>query len=512
MNSRFTFFSAATLSLISVGCSFLVFLLFMAFSSPDYGMAEEGYLILAFDESQNDRLIQEILSGAGMESFVSESSQKVFIDDFDAFKSIQLDSFYSEIEEFDPRNDGYAAKLKSFFVREGSRFFISPVKDIHVKGTANLKRLLDTFIKDTSYSITVLGARQTFFRYFLLLAAGCAFTLYFSRARRQFVYQLPLLVAMGWGGSSSLVLAAILCGMWELLREPLGELSVSRRFERTNYPGTGFNGIMECLKPFRLNLFLVFVFFALLIVFSVIVSLPIIVMTASCVCFFFLYFLSFRFERERVRKNLHIPFTPVLLFPVRLKTFSFFPFLLPFGILTLLALCLPKAFVSSGENTSFLDPRYYISTEEYEKHIFFQHSFSYRSLNHLHEQQSGYGPLMEESNLRYYLGEDGLIAENTNTGFPVMEDIVFPLEKLMSFLINYKTSDMRFSAVTGLEEWISVGIILAVCILDLIWPGILHKKRDLVFGDKRNRKATTRPSGQAQESLPSFKGGGGFAA
>jgi hypothetical protein len=486
--------SAYFCAAISVICGVMIFFLCKNFAPRESVLPGDGYAVLSVDDSEDDRFIREILERSGIENVISESSQSVHIHDFTSMRIVQLDIFHTEIAYFDPRDTGYAAKLKDFFVHDGSRFFFIPLDGNAGNRTANLKRTLDTVLYGIPFSLAFRGHERPFFLYFALIALGSAFTLCFSQSRRQFSFQLPVLLAMGWGAFSAAILAALLCGIWELLREPLKELSAARRYQRSSvdYAGAGFMGLVERLKPFRANLFRVVLFLFLILVFSVTGDLPPVPTVAICVSFFFLNFMSFQVEKERMKKNLHIPFTPVLLFPVRSRTFSLFPFLLPFAAVSLLVITLPRivpGISPPDENTVLIDPRYLVSAEDFYRHMAFQHSFPYRSLNHRIETVTDgeLRPFYQDAYLRYYLGDDGLIAGSFNSAGSLVEGPPFPLEKLMGFLINYDNQTATGAAGNSINivEWILVLIIFTVCIADMFRPRILPKKRIPVFRDKR---------------------------
>jgi hypothetical protein len=452
--------------------------------------------VLIVDESEDDGAIQNKLFSGGVNDFISESSQLVPIDDFGSLKFIPLDSFHSKIESFDPRDDGYAAKLRSFFVHDGKRFLFRITDDSSGR-PVDTEKQLDAIFKGIPFTFLVLAQRTPVSLYYLLLAAGCAFALFFSSNRRLFIFQLPVLLATGQAGFFSIILAAILTGIWELLREPLSELFASRRYNRRppDYAGSGFRGIRERLNPFRLNLFFALLFFVFLLAFSFMGLLNPLLLLAVCASFSFLYFLSFRTEEERMRRRSHIQFTPVLLLPYRVKTFSFFPLLLPFGLLAITALFLPSGY----GGPSPVDSGFLISSEDYNRHIAFQKSFSYIPLNQ-ELNTFGQNALINQDYLRYYLGEDGLITGND--AYAPSEDSEappFPLEKLMDFLVKYNKLVTGESAgiekppgrpaATTFKEWISVAFIFAFCLFDILRPRIIpktaFKNRIPVIGDKR---------------------------
>jgi len=266
-----------------------------------------------------------------------------------------------------------------------------------------------------------------------------------------------------------------------------------------DYAGSGFRGVKERLRPFRLNLLLALLFFVFLLASSFGGLLNPILLLAVCASFAFLYFFSFKTEEERMRKRSHIQFTPVLLLPHKVKTFSFFPILLPFGLLAIASFFLPGGF----DGPSPVDSGFLVNSDDYSRHIAFQKSFSYMPLNQ-ELNTAGQNALIKNDYLRYYLGEDGLITGND--AYAVAEEsevLPFPLEKLIDFLVNYNKLVIGESAgfekprgkpaVTTLKEWISVAFIFVLCLFDIFKPRIMPKiafktalkKRIPVVGDKR---------------------------
>jgi hypothetical protein len=328
-----------------------------------------------------------------------------------------------------------------------------------------------------------MGQRRSFFWYFALLGVACVFALLFSPNKRLFVFQLPLLLAFGWSGSSAFVLAAVLAGIWELLREPMGELSADRRYERPGYAGGGLKGLLERLKPFRVNCLLILFFAAFFAIFSLAAGLSPIPAAAVLLSFGLLYFLAFRAESERIRKSRHVPFTPVPLLPFKVKTFSLFPLLLPFGAASALALFLSIALPNAAPSREEQAPvDFLVSSDDYYRHLDFQRTFSYRPL--------GQQALNQDSFLRYYLGEDGLIAGSTNPSIGSWMAAPFPLEKLMDFLLNYSNAPGRgfgvsWASLSILKELIAVAIIFAALILDLLPSAIRPGTRPLLWNLSR---------------------------
>ena len=504
MCCRFSFFSAA----VSVLCGVMVFSLFRATISPGFGTPNvgSGYAVLTVDEAQDDRRIRETLARGGLDGFISKSSQEVPIDDFGFLRMIPLDTFRDKIEPFDPRDTGYAGKLKSFFVRDGQRFFFLPLDYTSAGKTARLDTQIAALLPEIPFTLTVLGQEKPLFWYFALLAAAGVSALFISRSRRFFALTLPVVLAFGWSGPAAFILAALLLGIWELLREPLGELSAARCYQRYNYAGNGFSGLCQKLKPFRMNCFLFFGFLMVFAVFSVTAGVSPVPLAAAFVSLCLLYVLAFQAESERARKNRHIHFIPVPLLPFKLKTFSLFPLLLPFGLASMLALFAPLLpGVPPGIFPSPLPAedapvhtRYIVRAEDYYRHIDFQKSFSFRRLDGDAAVFTAAGgqPFINEPFLRYYLGEDGLIAGSTAKAVNFWTAPPFPLEKLMGFLLNYNTASPVPGASAGApsltaKEWISVAIIFAAWILNLLSPEI--------------RPAIRPWPGGSQKTLPAFR-------
>ncbi|MCL2374769.1 MAG: hypothetical protein FWC65_05970, partial [Treponema sp.] len=231
-------------------------------------------------------------------------------------------------------------------------------------------------------------------------------------------------------------------------------------------------------------------------------------MAAAFLSLALLRFLAFRGEIGRAKKNGHILFAPVPLFPFKAKTFSLFPLLAPFGAASLLAALLPHVMpggFAPAQYESPVDIRYVIMPEDYYRHVDFQRAFSFRPLD---QSWEGSEALIQEAYLRYYLGGDGLIAGSSSHDPNFWAADPFPLEELMFFLLDYDgASNQRFvsfrfanlwfdasgMAFFSAKEWGLVAMIFAAWMLDFSrstrrpWPQNGRVKgRGLSFsGDKR---------------------------
>jgi hypothetical protein len=99
------------------------------------------WAVLEVPETVPGKELEKKLRDAGI-GCVSAFSIPVLLNDFDGVREIPLDSYGDYMEAGDPRNDGYAAKLRSFFIAEGTcRFFLEPGFGLRRK----LERLLPEF-------------------------------------------------------------------------------------------------------------------------------------------------------------------------------------------------------------------------------------------------------------------------------------------------------------------------------------------------------------------------------
>jgi hypothetical protein len=99
------------------------------------------WAVLEVSETVPGRALEKTLRDAGI-GCVSAFSIPVLLNDFDGVREIPLDRYDDYVEAGDPRNDGYAVKLRSFFIAEGKcRFFLEPGFGLRRK----LERLLPEF-------------------------------------------------------------------------------------------------------------------------------------------------------------------------------------------------------------------------------------------------------------------------------------------------------------------------------------------------------------------------------
>jgi hypothetical protein len=382
------------------------------------GLPGEGFAVLTLDASLPDRHIRELLAGQGLPALVGESSQWVFLDDFGRLERVPLDRYWDRLEPFDPRNDGYAERLRSFFVSQGERRIF-----IGLRGAPlNVADRVEAALGDIRYSLSALTPPRSWLVPAALFIAAAALTLLLSREIPLTLCFLPLWAPLAGLGAPGFALIAVTAGLGRILLEPIREYFVSRRY--------GMAGGTAPLPPGVLvfsGLFLAAA--ALLAVFG---GLPPLTVPAALIGVSLVLCCSLRAESRRGAREGHIRFRPVQISPLTRRPGAWSPVTVPFG-LAALALWLLSA-VSPG--TAAGDPSrswtgwkspLELDEGSYLEHAAFQMAFSRTPL--------GGG---ESRYLRYSLAGDGLIegAGSAETGEP--EAIPpFPLAPLMDFLAGY---------------------------------------------------------------------------
>jgi hypothetical protein len=510
------------------GCVTLFTALKSAGFAPGTSGKAAGFAVLSVDAAYSDRAVGEALSGAGIPGYISESNSWVFLDDFGELKRVALDLYDEMVEPFDPRNDGYAERLRSFFVKDGKRrFFIDlgslwrqPQPDAFRSGTKALPGATLTYGQLEGRISAALGGETAFTldgfsatrdgsglwllllslaasggALFLALKTPGAFPRGFSRLTAALI---PAQGALALSGPGGFACAAALFGCFECLLPPIREnlLRVQRYRRRFRFD-----------RIFRIN-WLLALFFFLVYVLAAAAS-PVDPLTAvlAGISAFTAFGLFLRLESSESNPeggHIHRRFLPI---PIRAPSFSLnsFPRItLPFALASFFSLFLPL-FGASGRSQDIFPAALsrrdsplaampdIPAREEYEAHFAFQASFSLRPLGS--QDRTG-----DAAYLAYYLGEDGLIAgslaglpgdsrETANPAAPDYPEIPpFPLEELSAFLENGRNYTARG---TGAGD-----IFAALVILFLALPSCfrrVRKKRKmgsfLIFNDKGDKQA-----------------------
>ncbi|MDR0315331.1 MAG: hypothetical protein LBH97_00350 [Treponema sp.] len=430
----------ALLLLSLLGGAGLLALGTMLIPSWQYG----GYAVLICNEAVPDRDLRERLAFRGLgESLISESSQWVLLDAFGGLEQVPLDIYPSRILPFDPRNDGYAERLRSFFVRDGKRLVFIPRGAV---SPGSLEKRIAAAIEGIPHTVEHLGLGKPLGLFFVFfgLALCILLPLRLLKSRPlprmgQFLPCLPILAALVLDGAWGFVLAAILAGFFALLREPVLEWLAMLRYSRrrgqqTPSPETAdirqrfFSDVYEPFKSRWLFSLLLLLCYPLICVFSKISPL----MAAAIIIMFagIMIFSLQVFSQPRIRD--YIRFSPVPLLKPPFG-FSFLWVMFPFGLAAILAAIIPLFWTGSPSlGAAAVAGEIIITENEYQTHAAFQSSFSRRSLDQKDRipGQAGYAA--------YILDDDGLVSP---APFSPMETTVlstdippFPLKHLMHFL------------------------------------------------------------------------------
>ena len=461
------FRSLFLLCLISL---FTAFGLLVLGSAAGHGEYRGGYAALSSDVSVEDRTLRELLDAennyfAGAP--VSESSQWVLLDEFGALEAIPLDKYSARLSSLDPRNDGYAGKLKNIFVRDDKRFVYIPLKAGNWTPVL-MDRQFKSLLGDVPFSVDYFGIGKPLNLFFIIFAAASAALLIICYVKKNIhpgavnvIVLLPALSSLAFFGASGIAASALFLGLAVMLGEPVNEIVMLLRLP-SNESAQRFKLIYKnVLEPYRFYWFLLPLFAAALgaLVYFTELKLSFVLLVSSVVCVVFLFSIG----TLSLLGGKHRRFTPVLIIRRRFVDFSFSIYMLPFTAAAFLIVLLTP--YTSGTFVPGTKFDHIIDEQDYYAHLAYQESFSMRQLG-----TSG------EGYPSYVLGEDGLPSPDTNGGEAVAVQIneypPFPLKHLMEFFNSVNTSGKTDGV------WNTGGIAQNMSLLVLllfIFPGFFLK-------------------------------------
>ncbi|MDR2785250.1 MAG: hypothetical protein LBB83_04970 [Treponema sp.] len=474
-----------------------------------------GFAILSVDAACSDRAIGEALSGAGITGYISESNSWVFLDDFGELKRVALDLYDEALEPFDPRNDGYAEKLRSFFVSNGKRRFFIDLGPYSRAGASysgagaealsaapltcgqleeRIGELLGGGTPFTLDGFLAVRGRSPFWLLLLSLAVSGGALLFILRCSGVFppgffrltAMLIPVQGALALFGPGGFACAAALLGCFECLLPPIRENLTGIQQHRRRF---------RFDRVFRINWLLALFFFLVFILAAVIAPVDSLAAALAGISAFAAFVLFLWVESNLERGCVHRRFSPV---PIREPSFTLSSLpriMLPFAFASFLSLFLPLlglpekgpdifSAASSSTDSSLAAVSNIPAREEYEAHFAFQSSFSLHPLGPRDQAENG-------AYFAYYLGEDGLIAGSRETAGPAVPDYPeippFPLEELASFLENGRNQAIRRNRAGD--------IIAALIILLLALPSCFRRVREkrktgsfFIFNDKGDKQ------------------------
>lgn len=382
------------------------------------------YAVLSVDKDNDDKTVRRLLEEGNLSSggIISESTQWVLLDEFDSVSIIPLDEFHKRILPFDPRNDGYAEKLSSFFVHDNLRRFFIPLTGTN---SAVLEKQLKNLLGDISFSVTYYGIERPYKLYFILFAAASACAIILSLVKKQrghfFSFLLlPVLTPLSFFAAAGIALSSLIFGFIFLLREPLGEFFYVARLSSANRKPPLFSRhIFEPYKSYLpVIIFFIFSICAIAYLYKIQPVFLILVITIT----FALYLFSLRALSNYGLS--HKRFNPLHILRRRNIETDFSLYMLPF-----IAASITAIFISPGISGNLMsndEISFQLDKSDYYSHLNYQLSFSLRQLDSLNSNYPDYS-----------LDNDGLpdsTAQNTIEYSDPPEFPSFPLEHLLSFL------------------------------------------------------------------------------
>ncbi|MDR3020796.1 MAG: hypothetical protein LBU66_07835 [Treponema sp.] len=471
-------------------------------SSSGYEQFRGGYAVIATDISTNGRTIGGLLETSGSVFWgapVYESNQWVMLDVFGDLEKIPLDQYSSRLLSSDPRNDGYADKLKNVFVQNDKRLFYIPL----LAGNWNLAlldRQFENLLKEIPFTVEYYGIGKPVFLFFASFAAAslCFIILCYAKKQRNsgsFMALIPALSSLVFFGTPGIVCAALLFGFFFLFKEPLNDLvSLPALFKKQELNQKYNNQLIvfinkEIIKPYRLHFVFLPVFavtFGVLIIISQVKLLFFILVFLAALAVFIIslkIISGVSWSRRR--------FNPVLIIKRRAVDFSFYPYIMPFAAAAFIVMFLtpnmPGAYNPQEKFDALVDEK------DYYAHLSFQASFSIR--------QFGASAFAYPD---YKMGADGLPVPSGDSFLDQLASIdglpPFPLKHLMDFFNGISlTSDSLQSNDGGesigspdytktLPEKLSLLILLFFILAGLL---IKKRKKDSPKIDLSNYKKST---------------------
>jgi len=417
---------------------FMFFIALKNIPTQDY----EHYAVIIADKNASDILITDLLP----EHSISETRQWVFLDDFGKLTQIPLVEYENRLLDFDPRRDGYADKLRNFFVRDEKRFFFVPFEGVEKKIIHNKIPISDNWINKKRFEafsklfpedskiekIIFFVYEEPILFYFLLFAITMPISMIFSFKPLFFMAIFPILIPLTIIGPAGFALSTALIGFYCIIpriffyKKIIGNilcliaifLWTAMFLNMPNIFSPEGQGILGKLGKDSLTIF----------------GIP------ALFCVFGLGFLSSFFLKEKIK-------------------FSLIGAIIPFAFVSILSIFLPQTMgITTERNNEFIEDFFnnIVDVGEYENHVEFQENFSFiplgsqsRNLNYM----------------RYHLGEDGLISEISPYIRSEKNKIPpFPLEKLIAFFRNFKYSISTDISLPIIFLMGLIPIIIASCV------------------------------------------------
>jgi len=445
--------------------------LFFFGSKLGYEEFRGGYAVLSVDAYEDEANLLSLLQqerSIFTGDIISESSQRVYLDEFDKVITIPLNQYEARIFPFDPRNDGYAGKLKEIFINDDKRLLYVPLPAGNWN-TSVLDKQFSDLLGDISFSAEYSGVGRPLLFFFASYAAA-SFLLFiiclFYRKQQGgiacILALIPVMASLAFFGSHGIACAAVLTAVFVILKDLIFEyiaLSGVKLKKRQFKLKSIYN---ELIIPFRFYWFLLFitpaVFFVIIYFSQINIIFPLAVSAVSLIVFL----LSIKIMS--ISKVKHKRFTPVMIIRRKTPETALPFFVLPFSLAAVFILFMSSnmtAFYESNKNFDNI-----ITEKDYYDHIEYQEFFSYRRI----DNSSSAFP-------DFHYGDDNLpsmsaaVIRNINQNdYPS-----FPLKQLMDFFNDVNSKNK--TDISGDSSALSVKLSFLVLLLYLI-PVFFPKRKN----------------------------------
>jgi hypothetical protein len=473
-----------------------------------------GYATLVCGESFPDREIRDRLDSQGLTGLVSESDQWFLLDCFGNIEKIPLVEYEERLLPFDPRNDGYAEKLKSLFVRDGKRFVFIP---LGINRPEDLETKIAQALTGISYSLEYARAssgRDILLPLMAICLTACAFFVIPALRRRLNAGLLPCLLTLSplaFGLAPGFALLSLLAGFAALLAEPDRKLSCFPRRQKALS--------FDLPKPFTAKWLLAVALIACYGLFSFFSGLPVLftffVLAAFC-CLLLVSISSsggklstpFTVNKWHPRRR---RFTPVEIISRKTVSAGFFLVMLPFAVMAMALvfadLVRPQPPSSPVMNVSpppfmapplMAPPEGAITEADFQEHYLFQTAFSLRSLGKTYEA-GGFPPAIAG----YELSSNGLLEPQPSPqgeGSPlepvapgIDEEIQIPDFPLSDFLRGLNSAPPRAADTGNHGNSAPLDWLFALLPFIFILPAFIYRRKKGTGGWGRGTGGRRRP-------------------
>ncbi|GMO21877.1 MAG: hypothetical protein Pg6A_09180 [Termitinemataceae bacterium] len=388
----------------------------------------KGYAALVFDQSCDDAEISRRLKEAKIKGVISASEQTVYLNVFSGLKELSLDSWFDNVESYDPRNDGYAEKALAIFVNKGKRRVFIPASQMWAGGDPGTRfsRILEgiEFKLDLPDYRAASPAGLIVFIIcavlFIMLARKIGKITGDSFLKWYAVFLLPALALLSRAGTAGFALCAAQLAMFQILRPAVLRFITAFRFcSREEI-------LPRLIREIRPKIFKTTVLFAVmaLILFFSPVSIKTALSGILCVFFAFITAVWAEARRGKIPARVRYIFVPIQSsgYHTRRLPALPLPFLAGMAASFIIALFSPAGAVLETPRMLFeWNSDEIPSYADFERHFEFQNQFAYKKLG---GEEGKY--------LRYTAGENELLSvadieENKNDSTKTPEWTLKPL-------------------------------------------------------------------------------------